>query len=151
MIALQSHGSTRERFTPTLCTLLLSVIPFAGQQPAPAKVNPSNVPLESEGTPVGDRGPVLSSAEIAQGAMLLHFSRADGGLLLKGSGRGAFEIAGADHIWFPAEAHLVNGVVVVSTSLVQQPTAVRYSWSALADATLFNGAGLPAAPFHTNE
>ncbi len=66
--------------------------------------------------------------------MLLHFAHAQGGLLLKSPGRGAFEIAGADHIWFPAEAHLVNGVVVVSTSLVQQPTAVRYTWSSLADA-----------------
>ena len=71
------------------------------------------------------QGPALTSTEIAQGAMLLHFRSADNGLLLKGSGRGVFEIAGADHIWFPAEAHPVNGVVVVSTSLVQMPTAVR--------------------------
>jgi sialate O-acetylesterase len=93
---------------------------------------------------------VLSSTEIAQGAMLLHFSQDDGGLVLKGSGRGKFEIAGADHIWFPAEAHLVSGVVVVSTSLVQQPTAVRYTWSSIATAALFNRAGVPAAPFHTD-
>jgi sialate O-acetylesterase len=66
-------------------------------------------------------------------------------------GRGAFEIAGADHTWFPADAHLVNGVVVVSTSLVQQPTAVRYKWSTSAAATLFNSAGRPAAPFRTDE
>ena len=83
--------------------------------------------------------------------MLLHFTHADGGLVLKSPGRGAFEIAGVDHIWFPAEAHLVNGVVVVSTSLVQQPTAVRYTWSSLAAATLFNSAGLPAAPFRTDK
>lgn len=100
---------------------------------------------------MGAQGPVLSSTEIAQGAMLLHFSQADGGLLLKGSGRGTFEIAGADHMWFPADAHFVNGVVVVSTSLVQQPTAVRYTWSSLAAATLFNQAGMPAAPFHTDK
>ena len=107
--------------------------------------------LASTRAHTGAQGPVLSSTEIAQGAMLLHFGNAEGGLLLKSSGRGAFEIAGADRIWFPAEAHLVNGVVVVSTSLVQQPTAVRYTWSSLAAATLFNSAGLPAAPFRTDK
>lgn len=101
--------------------------------------------------PVGDEGPELTSSEIAKGAILLHFTRADGGLHLKHSVRSDFEIAGADHIWFPADAHLVNGVVVVSTSLVQQPMAVRYTWSTLATAALFNGVGLPAAPFRTDE
>ena len=146
----KSHRLTREGFTPTLCALLLSLTPLFAKQHGPPKVHSSNAPLEYQGTR-GGQGPVLSSTEIAQGAMLLRFSQADGGLLLKGSGRGAFEIAGADHIWFPAEAHLVNGVVVVSTSLVQQPTAVRYTWSSLAAATLFNRAGVPAAPFRTDK
>jgi sialate O-acetylesterase len=136
---------------PTLCALLLTLTPLAAQQPAPANNDPSPSPPEYHGAPAGARGPVLSTPEIAQGAMLLHFTHADGGLLLKGSGRGAFELAGVDHIWFPAEAHLVNGVVVVSTSLVPQPTAVRYTWSSLAAATLFNNAGLPAAPFRTDK
>ncbi len=149
--SLRSDRSTRDGFTPTLCALLLSLTPLPAQQPAPANVDPFPAPPEYEGAPVGAQGPVLSSTEIAQGAMLLHFTHAEGGLLLRNSGRGAFEIAGADRIWYPAEAHLVNGVVVVSTSLVQQPTAVRYTWSSLAAATLFNSAGLPAAPFRTDK
>jgi hypothetical protein len=124
------------RFTTTVCALLLSLTPLAAQQSS---------------TPSGGQGPVLSSSEIAQGAILLHFTHAEGGLRLKDSGRNSFEIAGADHTWFPADAHLVNGVVVVSTSLVQQPTAVRYTWSTSAAATLFNGEGLPAAPFRTDQ
>jgi hypothetical protein len=147
----RSHRSTRARFTPTLCALLLSLTPLFAQQPAPANPDPSPAPPQHQGALAGGQGPVLSSTEIAQGAMLLHFTHADGGLLLKGSGRGAFEIAGADHIWFPAEAHLVNGVVVVSTSLVQQPTDVRYTWSSLAAATLFNRAGEAAAPFRSDK
>lgn len=149
--SLRSHRSTRDGITPTLCALLLSLPPLAAQQPPPANVDPSPAPREYQGAPASAQGPMLSSTEIAQGAMLLHFANAEGGLVLKSSGRGAFEIAGADHIWFPAEAHLVNGVVVVSTSLVQQPTAVRYAWSSLAAATLFNSAGLPAAPFRTDK
>ena len=146
-----SQRLTDSHWTPMVCALLLSLTPLAAQQPAPANVDPFPAPPEYQGAPVGAQGPVLSSHEIAQGAMLLHFTHAEGGLLLRNSGRGAFEIAGADRIWFPAEAHLVNGVVVVSTSLVQQPTAVRYTWSSLAAATLFNSAGLPAAPFRTDK
>ena len=147
-----SHRPACNRFTPAVCALLLSLTTLAAQQPStPPHVDAAHTPAEHHGMPVGDQGPVLSSSEIAQGAILLHFSHADGGLRLKDTGRGAFEIAGADHTWFPADAHLVNGVVVVSTSLVQQPTAVRYTWSTFAAATLFNGAGLPAAPFRTDE
>ena len=145
MIARQSQRSfmsarpTRARCTRTLSAWLLSLVPLA----APANVHATHAPADPQGS-------VLSSSEIVRGAMLLHFAHADGGLLLKRSGRGAFEIAGADHLWFPAEAHLVNGAVVVSTSLVQQPTAVRYNWSGLAAAALFNSVGLPVAPFHTD-
>jgi hypothetical protein len=147
----RSHRSLRAGFTAGLCALLLSLTSLFAQQPVPANPDASPAAPERQGVPAGGQGPVLSSTEIAQGAMLLHFTHAEGGLVLKGSGRGVFEIAGADHIWFPAEAHLVNGVVVVSTSLVQQPTDVRYAWSSLAAAALFNRAGMPAAPFRTDK
>jgi hypothetical protein len=147
----RSHRSLRAGFTAGLCALLLSLTSLFAQQPVPANSDASPAAPERQGVPAGGQGPVLSSTEIAQGAMLLHFTHAEGGLVLKGSGRGVFEIAGADHIWFPAEAHLVNGVVVVSTSLVQQPTDVRYAWSSLAAAALFNRAGMPAAPFRTDK
>lgn len=144
------HALTSQRpslFRPTLaaCALLLSLTTLAAQQPS------SGALAEHQGQATGGQGPALSSFEIAQGAILLHFTHADGGLRIEGLGREAFQIAGADHIWFPADAHLVNGVVVVSTSLVQQPTAVRYTWQAPADARLFNGAGLPATPFRTDK
>lgn len=125
------------------CALLLSLAPLAAQQPS--------APPYPQPLPTGDQGPALSSFEIAQGAILLHFTHADGGLRIEGAGREAFQIAGVDHIWFPADAHLVNGVVVVSTSLVQRPTAVRYAWQVPAAPKLFNGVGLPAAPFSTDK
>jgi hypothetical protein len=132
-----------------ITTLALS--PLSVQQPSVAlHANTSSSDSRQAGSTVGNQGPVLSSSEIAQGAVLLHFAHADGGLRLESSG-GAFEIAGADHIWFPAEAHLVNGVVVVSTSLVQQPIVVRYHWTSRKTAALFNGANLPAEPFQTDK
>ena len=62
----------------------------------------------------------------------------------------AVKVAGADHVWFAAEAHLINGTVVVSSSLVQEPTAARYDWSSADAAALFNSAGFPAKPFRTD-
>lgn len=148
--ALTSQRSSLIRLTPA-CLLLLSLTPLVAQQPsAPPYSHPSGALAERQGPPVADQGPALSSFEIAQGAILLRFTHADGNLRLEGLGREAFQIAAADHVWFPADAHLVNGIVVVSTSLVQQPTAVRYAWQAPADARLFNGAGVPAAPFRTD-
>jgi hypothetical protein len=134
----------RTRFTPALWVLLVTLTPLAAEPPAAsANVDPSH-------EPAGSRGPVLSSYEVVQGAILLRFSHAEGGLTLKHAGRGAFEITGSDHVWFPAEAHLVNGAVVVSTSLVQKPVAVRYHWSTAAAAALFNSEGQPAAPISTD-
>ena len=40
--------------------------------------------------------------------------------------------------------------VIVSSKSVPDPKAVRYAWQANPVATLFNGAGLPAAPFRTD-
>lgn len=136
----------------TLALLLLLGLPLSAQQTAAAsKASPPSTAAPHAAASADAQGPVLTSSEIAQGAILLHFAHAEGGLHLEGRGRTAFEIAGADHVWFPADAHLVNGVVVVSTSLVQQPTAVSYHRQSSAGAALSNGAGLPAEPFQTDK
>ena len=106
---------------------------------------------EHYGKPIPDQGPTLVSSEIATSAILLRFSHADDGLVVRGNAPGAFQIAGADHKWVWADAHMVDGVVVVSSSLVQFPTQVRYAWQSNPNATLFNGIGLPASPFRTDD
>ena len=40
--------------------------------------------------------------------------------------------------------------MIVSSPMVSDPLAARYAWQANPAATLFNGAGLPAAPFRTD-
>ena len=148
----ESNRSLCTSFAMTLLTLLVLLTPLHAQPSSktPQASTPPSASGQAEST-AGDEGPVLSSSEIQQGAILLHFSHAEGGLRLANPGRGAFEIAGADHVWFPAEAHLVNGVLVVSTSLVQQPTEVRYLWMRDKTPVLFNGANLPAQPFYTGK
>ena len=116
-----------------------------------SKESPSIVREPQTATPVRAKAPVLTSSEIAQGAILLHLTHTEGGLHLEGRGRNVFEIAGADLVWFPADAHLVNGIVVVSTSLVEQPTVVRYRGPSSSGGALMNGAGRSAVPFQTDK
>ncbi len=69
----------------------------------------------------------------------------DGGVL-KG-----FELAGVDHVWHEADAEVVDGTVVVSSSDVSFPLAARYAWADNPECNLVNGAGLPASPFRTDD
>ena len=41
--------------------------------------------------------------------------------------------------------------MVVTSPQVLNPAAVRYAWQSNPIATLFNGAGLPAVPFRTDD
>jgi len=80
----------------------------------------------------------------------LHFIHADGGLVVKGSKLADFAIAGEDRKWYWADARIDGDTVVVSSPSVANPKEVRYAWQSNPQATLFNGAGLPAGPFRTD-
>jgi len=99
-------------------------------------------------------GPVCQSmSSFGDGHTLsLGFSHADGGLVSKsGPALTGFEVAGADGVFVPADAKIVDNGVVVSSPKVSNPFAVRYAWSGYPACSLYNGAGLPAFPFDTNE
>jgi sialate O-acetylesterase len=64
---------------------------------------------------------------------------------------GAFELAGADHKFYPAAAILEGDAVTVSTPMVPAPVALRYAWREFPSPVLFNQAGLPSAPFRTDD
>lgn len=96
------------------------------------------------------QGPTFTSAELLPTAIRLHFAHAEDGLVVKGNKPEEFEIAGDDHMWHWADAHIVGTTVVVSSSEVQHPKAVRYAWQSNPAATLYNQAGLPAVPFRTD-
>ncbi|HUD57659.1 MAG TPA: sialate O-acetylesterase [Terracidiphilus sp.] len=128
--------------------------------------DPDNIHAKDK-QPVGDRlalcalakyygknvvysGPTLESVERLPASIRLHFAHADGGLVAKGDKLGEFSIAGDDRKWVWADAHIDGDTVVVSSPSVPNPTQVRYAWQSNPAATLFNGAGLPAAPFRTD-
>jgi sialate O-acetylesterase len=70
--------------------------------------------------------------------------------MVKGAKLEEFSIAGEDRKWVWAEARIEGDTIVVSSPSVPNPQEVRYAWQSNPAATLFNGAGLPAAPFRTD-
>ncbi len=96
-------------------------------------------------------GPVYRSHTVENGAVLISFEHSDGLILKPVAGKLNFQIAGDDKVFYEATA-VVNGTnVVVSSPMVKNPVAVRYCWNDTAEATLFNGAGLPASSFRTDK
>ena len=95
-------------------------------------------------------GPLYKSMKVEGNKIILSFDYADGGLVLKEIDRkNNFEIAGADSSFVNAEVQVDGNNLVVSNSKVKNPIGVRYAWSNVAEATLFNEAGLPASTFKT--
>jgi len=96
-------------------------------------------------------GPTFEKLEVVPGRLRIHFAHTDGGLVAKGEKLGEFAVAGTDGLWQWADTHIEGNTVVVSSEKVPNPVKVRYAWQANPLATLYNGAGLPAVPFSTDD
>ena len=97
-------------------------------------------------------GPLFTSMSARDGKIAVRFEHAGEGLKAAGDKLKGFAIAGEDRKFVFAEAQIAGpDTVVVSSSEVAQPAAVRYAWAANPDANLVNSAGLPASPFRTDE
>ena len=103
------------------------------------------------GQKVASMGPCYRSMQIEEGRAILHFDDAEGGLRAREGSLKGFSIAGPDQQFYPAQAAIKDNGVAVWSPQVPQPAAVRYAWTANPWATLFNRAGLPAAPFRTDD
>jgi sialate O-acetylesterase len=101
--------------------------------------------------PVDYSGPVYSDSAVEGPAIRVHFNFAGEGLTASGKPLQSFEIAGADRVFHPAAASIQGDTVVVRSPAVRQPVAVRYAWRAAAEGNLYNGAGLPAPPFRSDD
>ena len=96
-------------------------------------------------------GPVYSSMKVEGSAIRIKFTHA-AGLTAKGGLLKWFQIAGTDQKFVFADAKIDGDSVIVSSANVTAPVAVRYAWDNYPDtANLFNGAGLQAAPFRTDD
>ncbi|MHB1674915.1 MAG: hypothetical protein ACYCSP_11785 [Acidobacteriaceae bacterium] len=92
-------------------------------------------------------GPIFRQVTTEGHSLRVWFDHTGSGLTSKNGTLRGFEVAGADEKYFPAQATINGGTVLVSSASVAVPVAVRYGWAANPDCNLYNGANLPASPF----
>jgi sialate O-acetylesterase len=108
-------------------------------------------------------GPLFKSQKVEGDSIRLTFNYVGKGLMVgkktgleptaevKGGQLAHFAIAGTDKKWFWAEATIDGETVVVKSSDVPKPVAVRYGYTMNpAKANLYNKEGIPASPFRTD-
>ncbi|RTE55397.1 sialate O-acetylesterase [Arenibacter aquaticus] len=96
-------------------------------------------------------GPVYESMEIKNKKIVLQFNHADKGLMKEGKELREFYIAGEDQVFYPAKAKISGSTVVVSSSKVKKPVAVRFAFTNGALPNLYNVEGLPVSAFRTDD
>ena len=96
-------------------------------------------------------GPLYDSMRVEGGAVRISFKHTDGGLTARGGPPTHFTIAGRDRVFKPAEAAIDGETLRVYNPEIAAPVAVRFGWTDDAEPNLFNGAGLPASPFRTDD
>jgi sialate O-acetylesterase len=96
-------------------------------------------------------GPMYKSHTVDGNTVKLRFDHTDGGLEAHGEKLAGFAVAGEDKKFVWADATIKGKTILVSSPDVPNPVAVRYAWADNPEATLYNGAGLPAVPFRTDD
>jgi sialate O-acetylesterase len=96
-------------------------------------------------------GPLPDGHKVRGSEITLSFKHTDGGLIAQGGELKGFVIAGEDKQWKPATARIEKDRVIVSSPDVKKPVAVRYAWENFPACNFYNGAGLPATPFRTDD
>ncbi|MDB6114512.1 MAG: sialate O-acetylesterase, partial [Lacunisphaera sp.] len=94
-------------------------------------------------------GPVFRLVTRADGKLSVAFDHA-AGLVARGGSAQAVEIAGADRVFHVAQAQIAGDRLTAFSPEVADPVAIRYAWTYAPEAILYNGAGLPAAPFRSD-
>jgi sialate O-acetylesterase len=97
-------------------------------------------------------GPQLHAWSARSNSIVLEFDHTTGGLVASdGKPLRLFAIAGTNRTFFPATASISDRSLIISAPQVPEPVAVRYAWVPSGEVNFFNGAGLPASPFRTDD
>jgi sialate O-acetylesterase len=97
--------------------------------------------------------PVYDNIEIKDSTVIVKFRLAGHGFINTRKNIAGFEIAGADHIFYPAKAQRRRDgkSVNVWTDKVKKPVAVRYGFHNWTEASLFGINGLPVSSFRSDD
>ena len=94
-------------------------------------------------------GPGFGKVAFSAGKAVVPLATNKEGVVLKSPG--GFELAGEDRKFVPAKAELKGETLEVTAPEVSKPVALRYAFLNFPECTLYNGAGLPAMPFRTDD
>jgi sialate O-acetylesterase len=97
-------------------------------------------------------GPLLKSFKKHRDSIELVFEHTGSGLVVRDGTKGnEFQIAADDRVFKDAQVVVRGKRLIVSHPEVKNPQAVRYAFTNTPGATLFNGEGLPASSFRTDD
>jgi sialate O-acetylesterase len=97
-------------------------------------------------------GPMYKSMKVDGNKINLQFNNTNGGLKIKEDNElKGFAIAGEDKKFVWAKAEIRGDEIIVWNTDIKKPVAVRYAWASNPICNLYNGAGLPASPFRTDD
>ena len=99
-----------------------------------------------------DSGPMLDRHEVEGTTIRLHFKDIGSGLITQDQKAPShFTIAGEDQKFVEATAVIDGNTIVVSSTSVPHPVAVRYAWGSGDMPNVSNKEGLPASSFRTDD
>ena len=99
-------------------------------------------------------GPMVRSVERDGTSLKISFDHIGAGLQARGDKYGylrGFAVAGPDGKFVWAKASIEGDKIVVWSDEISKPVAVRFAWKNFMHPNLYNGAGLPASPFRTDD
>ncbi|TAM94558.1 MAG: sialate O-acetylesterase [Chitinophagaceae bacterium] len=94
--------------------------------------------------------PVYKNMDIKGNVITVTFTNTPHGFTSWDKRISGFEIAGADKIFYPANAKIYRNSIEVESDKVPDPVAVRYAFKDWVVGDLYNTEGLPVAPFRTD-
>ncbi len=94
--------------------------------------------------------PDFEKVDFRGGKATVTFSNAEGGMVCKGDRVLAFELAGADQKFYPAEAKIAGSKVEVQCAEVPAPVALRYAFHNYREVSLYNKFGQTPRVFRTD-
>ena len=93
-------------------------------------------------------GPIFKDFKAEKNKAIVSFDSAEG-LHFKNKTSNQFEVAGADGVFYTAEASIKNNQVILTSKKVNVPVKVRFAWGNTIQSDLFNKVNLPASCFIT--
>ncbi|WBL24672.1 sialate O-acetylesterase [Zunongwangia sp. HGR-M22] len=95
--------------------------------------------------------PEFNALEVKEKSVIVSFKNVPNGITSRGRKVTGFEIAGEDQKFYRADAEVRRKSVVLTSSQVKEPIAVRYLFKDFVEAQLWSTGGLPISSFRTDE